>query len=682
MRTHLLARCAGLALILLCVPVVRAAEPSLEPGDRPGVFTLDTLDVTADRPSPESRLRALAGFATVHRPDDGATRPVRVGDLIEEGAGVRVTRYGGLGTLVTPSVRASAPGQVEVYLDGVPLQSPQWGTGGLPDVPVAHLDRVEVYRGVAPAGFGTAGIGGIVNLVSAAPAAPLTRAEVAVGSFGTRSVDLMRAGRWRDGRYSVSTHYLATDGDYEYHDRHGTPENPDDDRTVTRSNAELEELGVLARVTAPAWRGIRLTVADEIAFSEGGVPGRESLQTENVSFESFRHFVRATVEPAGPLPGGIRLSGTAFRRDGWERFRNPDRETGFPRSGSDDESTTYGVDALAEWSHRGRRPTVRLFGESRWDRFTPESLNPAVGKGFERRRRSGTLVGETVVRLPGRIEVVPSYRYQESRDNFAAPEPVGGPPVPLDEPHWSVHHAPAVGARWTPASGVTVKAHYAEYARFPTPVELFGSSGSVSGNPELEAERGSTFDAGLVAELGGSSFLEIVFFRSRRENLIVFLENSQRTVKAQNLEEAEAEGVEVSFAVGRGGLVRVSGSYTAQRAVNTGPSPVYHGRRIPHAPDHDLFLRASHDAGPYAVFYELDYESASFRDRANLPENESPERALHGAGMSLRFQGGAVELAGEIENLTDERVTDVEGYPLPGRSFRLALVLSTAAKEN
>ncbi|MBD3367273.1 MAG: TonB-dependent receptor, partial [Candidatus Eisenbacteria bacterium] len=120
---------------------------------------------------------------------------------------------------------------------------------------------------------------------------------------------------------------------------------------------------------------------------------------------------------------------------------------------------------------------------------------------------------------------------------------------------------------------------------------------------------------------------------------------------------------------------RLSGSYTVQRAVNDGPSPVYGGNRLPHAPDHDLFLRLGRDTGPYAVFYELDHESASFRDRANLPENECPSRTLHGAGAALRFLDGTVELSCEVENLTDERVTDVEGYPLPGRSYLLSVAI-------
>ncbi len=671
MRTRFVAPIAG-ALIMLCLAgALPAAEPASSPGVEPGVFTLDTLRVIAQRPTPEDRLRALAGFATVHRPGRAGSAPLRVADLIEEGAGVRVTRYGGLGAMVTPSIRASAPGQVEVYLDGVPLQSQQWGTGGLPNIPVAHLERIEVYRGVAPAGFGSAGMGGIVNLVTAEPSFPIVEAEVAAGSFGMRSVDLMASGRFRDGTYSVSLHHLVSDGNYEYLDRHGTPENPDDDRTVVRRNADVEETGLLARFAAPVWRGLRLTIADEVSFSEGGVPGRESVQTDNVSFESFGNLLRGTLETTERLPGGFRLSGTAFRRDGSERFRNPDRETGFPRFGSDDESLSYGVNGMVEWSPE--RHAARVFAESRWDRFTPESENPVIGGGFDRKRRSTALVGEAVLRLPGAVELVPSYRYQESRDNFAAPDPVGGPPEPLAEPHWSTHHAPAVGARWSPSPRLQLKAHYADYARFPSALELFGSAGSVEGNAELEPERGSTLDAGFVARLGRTSFLEVAFFRCRREDLIVFLENSQRTVKARNLDSAKVDGVEVSFALGDAREVRVSGSYTAQRAVDTGLSPVYHGKRVPHAPEHDLFVRATRDAGRYTLFYELDYESASYRDRANLPENESPSRALHGVGVSVRFMEGTLQVTGEVENLTDERVTDVEGYPLPGRSFRLSL---------
>ena len=53
---------------------------------------------------------------------------------------------------------------VKIFIDGVP----QEGAGAafdLNNVPINFADRIEVYKGVVPVGFGTDAIGGVVNIV-------------------------------------------------------------------------------------------------------------------------------------------------------------------------------------------------------------------------------------------------------------------------------------------------------------------------------------------------------------------------------------------------------------------------------------------------------------------------------------------------------------------------------------
>lgn len=49
--------------------------------------------------------------------------------------------------------------------DGVP----QEGVGssfGLNNIPVNYAERIEVYKGVVPVGFGTDAIGGVINIIT------------------------------------------------------------------------------------------------------------------------------------------------------------------------------------------------------------------------------------------------------------------------------------------------------------------------------------------------------------------------------------------------------------------------------------------------------------------------------------------------------------------------------------
>jgi iron complex outermembrane receptor protein len=662
----------GRVLVVACILIAassaaaRAEEPPLVPD------VVDTVDVVAERPDPAE---VVPTFATVHDVSRGVESISTVADVIESGAGVHVRRYGGLGAYAAASIRASAPGQVEVYLDGIPIQSAQWGVTNLADLPLEGLERIEVYRGGAPSGFGTPGIGGVINLVTRPPGRGRSLASVSTGSHDTWKVDLLRAGAVRSIGYLASYHHLQSGGDFEYLDRHGTPENPDDDAIVTRENNAFRQSDGLLKLTLPPIGGWRVELADELFRKESGVPGIENVHIESVHFEILRNIAFATIEPP-PLAGGaVAFRAKAFHQYRRDLFFNPDDEVGFSRSDTDNRSAAYGANLEAVIRSFGNRQTLRFFGEVRRERFTPEDKNPSIGVGFTRRRRSSTISAEErLVLLGDRLEVVAAYRYQEAVDNYSGPVPFGAPPAPRDDPHWAVFHGPILGLRWWLAPTVTVKANRTRYARFPTMMELFGASGYVEANPELESEVGTTTDAGVVIRTGdGSGLLEAALFWADREDLITFLQNSQRTVKAFNLESARVEGVELTARRAWPNGLSLASSYTLQYARNEGPSPVYNGKRLPYEPVHDLYVRTGYDAGRLGVWHEYHFEGESYRDRANLPENLTRSSHVHNVGVRCQVVRGLLTATLQIQNLADERFVDVEGYPLPGRTFFLTL---------
>ncbi|HTL52896.1 MAG TPA: TonB-dependent receptor plug domain-containing protein, partial [Planctomycetota bacterium] len=205
-----------------------AAEPTPAPAPAPAV-TPDgspTADVPAPSPAPPSAPADDAEMPAViivegHRrtlvaPPENPTRFVTqielkqatesldsVSDELEKTVGVTVRRLGGLGSFSTLSIRGSTPQQVEIFWDGVPLNRADSGLTNLEDIPMDLIERVEIYRGAAPAQFGAAGIGGVVNLVTrrppprtatgtgAAPAQAFGLVSVTAGSWDTWKTDLM-----------------------------------------------------------------------------------------------------------------------------------------------------------------------------------------------------------------------------------------------------------------------------------------------------------------------------------------------------------------------------------------------------------------------------------------------------------------------------------------------------------
>ena len=72
---------------------------------------------------------------------------------------------GGMGSDAQLTLDGFSGKHVKVFIDGVP----QEGTGTALDInnlPVNFAERIEVYKGVVPVGFGSDALGGVINIVT------------------------------------------------------------------------------------------------------------------------------------------------------------------------------------------------------------------------------------------------------------------------------------------------------------------------------------------------------------------------------------------------------------------------------------------------------------------------------------------------------------------------------------
>ena len=204
-RRHPLSLCLTAIALLLCVPAVGAVRGE---EDAP----VATIVVTAEPPA-ATESRAPTAFATEIPAEPHAEQVETVADALSESVGVQVRRFGGLGAFSTISIRGSSSNQVQLYLDGIPLSRARDETVNLSDLPLDSLDHIEVYRGTVPVGFGSGGIGGVVNLVTKPPSAtPTTDVGVSYGSFDTRKVIASHSRRRRRRRPARLRHLPGKPG--------------------------------------------------------------------------------------------------------------------------------------------------------------------------------------------------------------------------------------------------------------------------------------------------------------------------------------------------------------------------------------------------------------------------------------------------------------------------------------
>lgn len=665
-------------------PIPAAAAVGAAPAaDRDTVYLLPEVRVERERALSEARRRLPTAFVTELPAARSQHALETVSEVLARAAGVHVQQYGGLGSFSTVSLRGAPPGQVSVFLDGAPLTSAAHGVVNLADLPATAVERVEVYRGLAPLGLGVATPGGAINLVTVASPGPL-EASVTGGSFDTWE-GRATAGA-RSGRLGALLHagYQGSHGDFRYANDNGTPLNPADDRTSIRLNNRFDAATALATLTLDAGPALRLTAREDLFHKAQGVPGLGAVPARHprLSFLRSLTHLEAAHRGAGPRPD-LRLRAAAERER--SRFRDSAGELGLGRHDSDERIGGENADLELGWSRLPGGLALEAAGSLRAERARlADRAEGWPDPPASRRAGQGAMLGLQYRPLGERLVLHAARRWDRIADRLRS---LGVAGVLQSSDVTRVLDAPQLGMRLAARPGLELRANWARAARAPDFLELFGNQGSVLGNPALRPESAENWDAGLsgARALGAdvTATLEWAHFESRARDLVVYVQNSQSSVRAQNVSRARIRGEELTLRLAgpRGGSA--SGSLTWQSARDEGPAPAWHGKRLPQRPEWQGYLRLEQAGRRTRASAEVQWIGDNFLDPYN--GQRVPARALVGASVSLAPFARGPRLTLEGKNLGDERASDVGGFPLPGRSlfaaveFRLGPAESEAA---
>ena len=112
-----------------------------------------------------SRVKNSAYNAVAVNTQDLINTTKTLGDALDKVPGIKIRESGGVGSDMAITMDGFSGKHIKVFIDGVP----QEGVGdsfGINNIPVNFAERIEVYRGVVPVGFGADAIGGIINIVT------------------------------------------------------------------------------------------------------------------------------------------------------------------------------------------------------------------------------------------------------------------------------------------------------------------------------------------------------------------------------------------------------------------------------------------------------------------------------------------------------------------------------------
>ncbi|HNX51458.1 MAG TPA: TonB-dependent receptor [Thermoanaerobaculaceae bacterium] len=644
------------------------------------------IEVSAPRVQSDSLLRATPGLAQGYDVSRARGRALMVSDVLTGAVGVHVRELGGAGSFATASIRGSTPAQVAVYLDGVPLNQAQYGVVNLADLPIEALDRVEVFRGAAPLALDSPG-GGAVNLVSSARQGRWARVTGGLGSFGTSRSDAGLGWQARHWGAFVVGQYLESRGDYRFLDDNATPFNANDDTVGTRKNNWARTVGFTTHLSADAGP-LRLSLTHDLLRKRNGVPGIGANQVLSSSMHTDRdvlNFLVAQRRERDQVPGAtLRLYG-AWHRD---RFADPQGKLTGVRQASDNHTDRNGVAALVPFNVPAQQ-RITLEAEARRETYRPALVLPIQRVLAQSHRTYLAWGAEDRWTIPAlRLTVLANWRRTETRDSFPA-----GPAYPgaFTSPAVSrtiVLDRPALGVTFDLTNGLAFKTSFGNLARTPTLEELFGNRAGVYGNPKALPEHVTTRDAGVIGRgarpsatwLPSAFEVQASVYRSDAKDLLIYIQNSQRSVVAMNVSSARLWGTEWDGKLTwRCGLT-CNSSWTRQWTRDEGEVAYWHGRELPSRPRDEVAVQTALARHRWRVFHDYHFVSANWLDRYNAERAKA--RNIHDVGLGLRYSLSGVEWTAECRNVGDVRVQDYAGYPLPGRTFYTGLTLQISGKDS
>jgi len=664
-----IAVCVATMLLCTLVPPQSKADEST-PSPTPSVSPSSTPSPSpAPKPTTDTLRENYLGKVIAHAgPREGYTVPVielerlgarTIADALRFVPGVLVRQTGTAGALQTVALRGNSADQTLILLDGRPVNEGDTGVTDFTSMPLDGVQTIRVIEGGLSSRYGSGAIGGVVEIVTKGPYwLPKDSAYAQVGYQGEFASGAGVIANGAEGSLVVDAFTRYANNTFDYPSL-GSIEGG------TRANNDLHgsDITLCACFTFGNHRyAANLHVED--STSEVGAPGSTQFGPSFVSV--FARQQRDVQRNAVDLHYfSTNTTTTAILYVDGRRLHFYDTTPSFP----------YDTLTLATQRGFSVEQTVRA-GE--FNTLTAKYEQNGTTALFQ-----GTIYSP--LQLVARDSTTNVYVGDEYRGDYRR-----GPRIEGAVQFAHTQGAPSVTLPSIAASqqiggteisyGTLFRASYARSFRAPNLDERYFPG---FGNPKLQPEYASTFDAGVVTN-NRIVDATATFFGSDTNNLIV---NQAIDMLGDflpfNVGRARVRGFSAQVSNAYGQRLGVQASYTGYpvaKDLSTAPDingVVTTGNRLQYRPTAtatlEIWRMAGHDPHEEAIGedgIDLLFVGRQYADEENV--HLLPPYATVGLHIS-RNLSPHLNLLLRVDNLTDERVPQVYGYPVLGTTFSVRL---------
>jgi len=639
------------------VQSVFGAEPPAQP------TMLDEVVVTASR-SIETKSHVSSNLTVITSEDIRQSVSRDLGSLLAEQGIGHIQKYPGSLTSVgirgfrTDTHGNDLQGHVLVLLDGR-----RAGTGNVAKILTRNVERIEIIRGPGAVQYGSAGLGGVINVITRRGTGNSFFVEGGGGSFDSGEGSI--GGTANAGGLDFAGSYTyETRGDY------------DTGNGGTYNNTGINyETGLSANLGYSFSEKNRLgLIFTRFDVDSAGSPGYFSQNdlddtTDKENYSADLHF-----EGQCPVTGS-----NLFIR----YFFGEDENTWNDPTGSDPTGWDNNIPSENKTDQQGAQVQATVsFGpatvtagfdwldyevENSWTPNKTDYSNPAL-----------FLLGKTSV-FDDRLTANIGLRYDWYDVEVQEPRGRDG-----DDSRFT----PQIGLSWMLTDELKLRAQYGQGFMMPSADQLaadFISFGTrVVGNPDLDPEKSGTYEGGLDYGNNGLRGSLTYFYTDFEDKIITdYSANGSRTWK--NLGDATISGLEFEFSYDVGLPLKLAWEIrpylnmtilTKYEDDTTGDDLMYvsgtnYAAGLVVDNGNGIFCRLN---VAYAGSQDVnDWESAAYPTPVVQLDSSTVTDLTAGWRFFENDRVGAFTLRGELRNLLDEEYAYVKGYPMPGRSFFLGL---------
>ncbi len=574
-------------------------------------------------------------------------------------------------------------GRVLVLVDGRRQNNPDMSGINWLGIPVDSIERIEVVRGSASALYGNHAVGGVINIITKTPTAPLE--GTAFGSFGSFLTNQERLGILHAGeryRLRASGEHFSTDGHR--------------DRSAYRAlNFSLGSEFDLGRRLSLSLGGRYANIFYELP---GGLTKEEfkddPSQAKRFDYSNWPDVERVdndadenTENQFGIVAGlGWRLGDRS----------NAELELGYSYTGVESDMPSYTFNPYSnrdlqtftaspawqvDWDLGRRLLRTRVGLDFDWSKQeiaayndkdrTDKTIESTLGQWM-----IGAGVASTLY-LNERFDATAGVRF-DFAETSARKDDVG-----IDDSKNAQAFVFDLGLIWRPARDSKVYVKGGTLFRYPS----IDEQGQVQGiserfNDELDPERGFSVESGLGVHVSRWIALDASAYLLQMRDEIAYVQDANT-----NLDETRRIGGDLQISSEPIDLLRVAAGYSYVNAVFIKGDDK--DNQVPLVPNHSVDAEVGVrplrglEFGPAVTFRSEAYQGG---DTPNV-QDKVDSYFLTDLFLRFRPQGipGDLSLSAEVRNVFDVSYAPVviydewDGsayYPAPGRSFRVSAAYS------